>query len=108
MRGRSRERSDRVEEQAVHRLTAILENPSPAAEAELAEWIARDPAHGVAFARAEAAWEASARLAQGEQDGDGDGASEADGLSGPAAPQSAPGLDSAPHPTCKDIARGTG
>lgn len=65
MRGGAGKRSD-IEEQAILRLTAMLENSSPTAEAELAEWIAQDPAHGVAYAQAEAAWEASARLAQGE------------------------------------------
>jgi ferric-dicitrate binding protein FerR (iron transport regulator) len=56
---------EEIEEQAVLRLIALGNDPSPRAEAELAEWIARDPAHAVAFARAELAWEEAARLKGG-------------------------------------------
>ena len=61
---------EEIEEQAILRLIALGSDPSPAAEAELAEWIARDPAHAVAFARAELAWEEAARLKAGQAGGD--------------------------------------
>ncbi len=114
MRGRGRERSDRIEEQAVQRLIAILEHPSQAAEAELAEWIGRDPAHGVAFARAEAAWEASALLARGREQGacvppdDQARTSATRAQVGRAALEGELGGDNGRHATFKGIARGTG
>jgi transmembrane sensor len=51
-----------VEEQAARHLVTLLHDPDPAASTAIAEWIARDPAHAVAFARAEAAWESTERL----------------------------------------------
>lgn len=96
------------------RLTAMLDDPSPAAEAELAEWIARDPAHGVAFARAEAAWEASARLAQGVKRG-GSGSTDDPVRPGKTIAPAASASSQADYSegtgsesTMKDIARGTG
>jgi transmembrane sensor len=64
VRGRG-SRTQEIEAQAVLRLIALGDDPSPEAEAELAEWIARDPAYAVAYARAELAWEEAARLKAG-------------------------------------------
>jgi ferric-dicitrate binding protein FerR (iron transport regulator) len=51
-----------IEEQAILRLIALGNDPSAAAWAELAAWIALDPAYAVAFAQAELAWEQAAAL----------------------------------------------
>nr|WP_218036512.1 FecR domain-containing protein [Sphingobium sp. EM0848] len=43
-------------------LARLNSDPSPKDEAEICRWIESDPRHAVAFARAEAAWEAAERL----------------------------------------------
>jgi ferric-dicitrate binding protein FerR (iron transport regulator) len=81
-------RTQEIEAQAVLRLIALTDNPTPELEAELATWIDLDPAHAVAYARAELAWEEAARLKAGSSTG----------CAGDAVPagQSDPGAGAAP------------
>ncbi|HKT78399.1 MAG TPA: FecR domain-containing protein, partial [Sphingobium sp.] len=53
---------DAIEAQAARLLARLNSDPSPQDEAELCDWVAADPRHAIAFARAEAAWEAAERL----------------------------------------------
>ncbi|WP_313809553.1 FecR domain-containing protein [Sphingobium sp.] len=56
------ESRDRIEAQAARLLARLNSDPSPQDEAEICEWVESDPRHAIAFARAEAAWEAAERL----------------------------------------------
>lgn len=51
-----------IERQAAQYVVTISHDPDPATEAAIMQWVAQHPAHGVAFAQAEAAWEATERL----------------------------------------------
>ncbi|WP_062731280.1 FecR family protein [Sphingobium abikonense] len=51
-----------IEAEAARLLARLNSDPSPDDEAAICAWIEADPRHAVAFARAEAAWEASERL----------------------------------------------
>lgn len=51
-----------IEAQAARLLARLNSDPSPEDEAEICAWVEADPKHGVAFARAEAAWEEAERL----------------------------------------------
>ena len=62
MNGSIPDRLGEIEQQAAEYLAALVDDPSNEISERLANWIARDPAHAVAYARAEAAWEAAARL----------------------------------------------
>jgi transmembrane sensor len=53
---------DAIEAEAARLLARLNSDPTPQDEAEICEWIDADPRHAVAFARAEAAWEATERL----------------------------------------------
>ena len=53
---------DAIEAEAARLLARLENNPSPQDEADICAWIEADPRHAVAFARAEAAWDASERL----------------------------------------------
>ena len=53
---------DAIEAEAARLLARLNSDPSPDDEAEICAWIEADPRHAVAFARAEAAWDASERL----------------------------------------------
>lgn len=44
-------------------LVRLWSDPDPEERARIYDWIAADPAHGVAFARAERVWEQAARIA---------------------------------------------
>lgn len=60
--GSSQEHREATEAQAARLLARLNSDPTPANEAEICSWIEADPRHAVAFARAEAAWDASERL----------------------------------------------
>ena len=62
MHGRTGRARRKIEEQAVLRLIALGDDPTGDAAMSAYGWVARDPAHAVAFARAEMAWEEAARL----------------------------------------------
>ncbi|MFZ2997717.1 FecR family protein [Sphingobium sp.] len=51
-----------IEAEAARLLARLNNDPSPQDETEICAWIEADPRHGVAFAHAEAAWEAAERL----------------------------------------------
>ncbi|MEK7342576.1 MAG: FecR domain-containing protein [Pseudomonadota bacterium] len=51
-----------IEAEAARLLARLNSDPTPQDEAAICAWVESDPAHGVAFARAEAAWEAAQRL----------------------------------------------
>jgi transmembrane sensor len=51
-----------LDEEAARRFLAARDSDDPAAWNDVYAWIAADPARGVAFARAEAAWAVAARL----------------------------------------------
>ena len=51
-----------IEAQAARLLARLNSDPSPQDEADICAWVESDPRHGVAFARAEAAWEEAERL----------------------------------------------
>ncbi|BBF70392.1 FecR family protein [Sphingomonas bisphenolicum] len=53
---------DAMEAQAARLLARLNNAPTSEDEAEICAWIESDPRHAVAFARAEAAWEAAERL----------------------------------------------
>lgn len=53
---------DATEAEAARLLARLNSDPTPEDEAELCAWVEADPRHAVAFARAEAAWEAAERL----------------------------------------------
>ena len=53
---------DAIAEQAACLLARLESDPSPQNEAEICRWIEADPRHAVAFAQAEAAWDAAERL----------------------------------------------
>ncbi|MHA6766824.1 FecR family protein [Sphingobium ummariense] len=53
---------DAIEAEAARLLARLNSDPTPEAETEACRWIEADPRHAVAFARAEAAWEAAERL----------------------------------------------
>ncbi|AMK18258.1 MULTISPECIES: FecR family protein [Sphingobium] len=53
---------DGIEAEAARLLARLNNDPTPQDEAELCAWVEADPRHAVAFARAEAAWEAAERL----------------------------------------------
>jgi transmembrane sensor len=53
---------DEIEAEAARLLARLNSDPSPEDEAALCAWVEADPRHAVAFARAEAAWEAAERL----------------------------------------------
>lgn len=53
---------DAIEAEASRLLVRLNSDPSPQEESEICAWIETDPRHAVAFARAEAAWEAADRL----------------------------------------------
>lgn len=55
-------RRDAIEQQAADYLAALAGEPDEALRAEVAAWIEADPHHAVAFARAEAVWDMTARL----------------------------------------------
>lgn len=63
-------RRNAIEQQAADYLAALLDAPDDSRRAEVARWIEADPAHAVAFARAEAAWDATARLTGAAELGD--------------------------------------
>ena len=51
-----------IEAQAARLLARLNSDPTAEDEAEICAWVESDPRHGVAFARAEAAWEEAERL----------------------------------------------
>ncbi|MEC3911103.1 FecR domain-containing protein [Sphingobium sp. CR2-8] len=51
-----------IEAQAARLLARLNSAPTPEDESEICAWVESDPRHAVAFARAEAAWEAAERL----------------------------------------------
>ncbi|HAF42605.1 MAG TPA: hypothetical protein DCG90_12695 [Sphingobium sp.] len=51
-----------IEAEAARLLARLNSDPTPQDEADICTWIESDPRHAVAFARAEAAWEAAERL----------------------------------------------
>ncbi|KQM97039.1 hypothetical protein ASE85_15940 [Sphingobium sp. Leaf26] len=53
---------DAIEAQAACLLARLNSAPSPQDEADICAWVESDPRHAVAFAHAEAAWEAAERL----------------------------------------------
>ena len=53
---------DAIEAEAARLLARLNNAPSPQDEADFCTWVEADPKHAVAFARAEAAWEAAERL----------------------------------------------
>lgn len=53
---------DAIEAEAARLLAKLNSDPTPQEEAEICDWVERDPCHAVAFARAEAAWDAAERL----------------------------------------------
>ena len=53
---------DAIEAEAARLLARLNSSPTPQDEAEICGWVEADPRHAVAFARAEAAWEAAERL----------------------------------------------
>lgn len=53
---------DEIEAQAACLLARLNGDPTPEEEAEICAWVESDPRHAIAFARAEAAWEATERL----------------------------------------------
>lgn len=53
---------DAIEAEAARLLARLNSDPSPEDEARICAWVESDPRHAVAFARAEAAWEAAERL----------------------------------------------
>jgi transmembrane sensor len=53
---------DAIEAEAARLLARLNAEPTAEDEAEICAWIEADPRHAVAFARAEAAWEAAERL----------------------------------------------
>lgn len=56
------ESRDKIEAEAARLLARLNSCPSPEDEAEICRWVEADPRHAVAFARAEAAWDAAERL----------------------------------------------
>lgn len=57
--GSSREE---IEAEAARLLARLSNSPTAQDEADLCAWIEADPQHAIAYARAEAAWEAAERL----------------------------------------------
>lgn len=53
---------DAIEAQAARLLARLNSAPDTETESEICAWVESDPRHAVAFARAEAAWEAAERL----------------------------------------------
>lgn len=53
---------DAIEAQAARLLARLNSDPGPETESDICVWIESDPRHAVAYARAEAAWEAAERL----------------------------------------------
>ncbi|HWV12725.1 MAG TPA: FecR domain-containing protein [Sphingobium sp.] len=53
---------EEIEAEAARLLARLNSNPTPQDEAEICAWIEADPSHAIAYARAEAAWEAAERL----------------------------------------------
>ena len=53
---------DAIEAEAARLLAKLNSDPTPQEEADICDWVEADPRHAVAFARAEAAWEAAERL----------------------------------------------
>lgn len=51
-----------TEAEAARLLARLQSEPTPQHEAELWEWVEAHPSHAVAFAQAEAAWDAAERL----------------------------------------------
>lgn len=74
-------RRDAIEQQAADYLAALAGEPDEALRAEVAAWIEADPHHAVAFARAEAVWDMTARLHRADESVPG-ADSEAEALSG--------------------------
>ena len=60
--GSSNADRDAIEAQASRLLARLYSDPTPEDESDICVWIESDPRHAVAFARAEAAWEAAERL----------------------------------------------
>jgi len=58
----SLEGREATEAEAARLLARLYNDPSPEDEAHICAWVENDPRHAVAFARAEAAWEAAERL----------------------------------------------
>lgn len=58
----TRQAKDAIEEQAATFLASAVNDCDPAHHLTILAWIDRDPAHAVAYAQAEAAWEAAERL----------------------------------------------
>lgn len=53
---------DSIEAQAARLLARLNSAPTSQDEAEICDWVESDPRHAIAFARAEAAWDAAERL----------------------------------------------
>lgn len=53
---------DAIEAEAARLLARLNSAPTPQDEADICRWVEADPRHAVAFARAEAAWDAAERL----------------------------------------------
>ena len=53
---------DAIEAEAARLLARLNSAPTPEDESDICAWVESDPRHAVAFARAEAAWEAAERL----------------------------------------------
>ena len=51
-----------IEREAARLLAKLLSDPKPQDEAELWAWVEADARHAVAFAKAQAAWDAAERL----------------------------------------------
>ena len=56
---------DEIEEKSARLLVKLIRCPDAATREEVYRWIDECPAHAVAFAQAEAAWEAAERLKTG-------------------------------------------
>lgn len=61
---------DEIEAEAARLLARLNSDPTPQDEAQACAWVEADPRHAVAFARAEAAWEAAERLKSAAADVD--------------------------------------
>lgn len=61
-------RRNEIEQQAADYITVLAGDPDTDVRIEIARWIEADAAHAVAFARAEAAWELTARMRMPQAD----------------------------------------
>ncbi|WCT73807.1 FecR domain-containing protein [Sphingomonas naphthae] len=77
MSGGAKQTRDATERQAARHLVALVNDPDARTRAAIEDWIGADPAHAIAFAQAEAAWDAAERLkANGASHDAGDAATD--------------------------------